>query len=268
MADVTIGISLPLTGPASGLGIPMANYIKIWPTSIAGEKLKVIVLDDATDPTKGVNNAKRFVTEDKVDIIMGSAATPVAIPMASVAAESGTVQFAFSPAVLGEAGVTEAFCQQHFEECRRQRNATEAHLLDFQALLADAQPGLDIDEAAGPHVGKEGRQRGGVADVGAALAQRERGVALDAAAGGKVEQGFEVRAAEADVTGAAGGHSARIVLAQDSLRPADGGRRQFVRGGDQGPHFEGLDAQQDQGCQRQHDAGRQPGKETEHWGLG
>jgi branched-chain amino acid transport system substrate-binding protein len=104
MADVTIGISLPLTGPASGLGIPMANYIKIWPTSIAGEKLKVIVLDDATDPTKGVNNAKRFVTEDKVDIIMGSAATPVAIPMASVAAESGTVQFAFSPAVLGAGG--------------------------------------------------------------------------------------------------------------------------------------------------------------------
>ena len=45
-ADITIGISLPLTGPASGLGIPMANYIKLWPTSIAGEKLNVIVLDN------------------------------------------------------------------------------------------------------------------------------------------------------------------------------------------------------------------------------
>lgn len=41
-SDVTIGISLPLTGPASGLGIPVANYIKLWPTSIAGEKLNVI----------------------------------------------------------------------------------------------------------------------------------------------------------------------------------------------------------------------------------
>jgi branched-chain amino acid transport system substrate-binding protein len=99
-ADITIGISLPLTGPASGLGIPMANYIKLWPTEIAGEKLKVIVLDDATDPTKGVTNAKKFVTEDKVDIIMGSAATPVAIAMADTAAESGTPQFMFSPAVL------------------------------------------------------------------------------------------------------------------------------------------------------------------------
>jgi branched-chain amino acid transport system substrate-binding protein len=99
-ADITIGVSLPLTGPASGLGIPMANYIKLWPTSIAGQPLKVTVLDDATDPTKGVTNAKKFVTEDKVDIIMGSAATPVAIAMAETAAESGTPQFMFSPAVL------------------------------------------------------------------------------------------------------------------------------------------------------------------------
>lgn len=99
-ADITIGVSLPLTGPASGLGIPMGNYIKLWPTSIAGQPLKVIVLDDATDPTKGVTNAKKFVTEDKVDIIMGSAATPVAIAMAETAAESGTPQFMFSPAVL------------------------------------------------------------------------------------------------------------------------------------------------------------------------
>ena len=108
-ADITIGISLPLTGPASGLGIPMANYIKLWPTSIAGEKLNVIVLDDATDPTKGVTNAKKFITEDKADIVMGSAATPVAIAMAGPIAESETVQFMFSPAVLPAGKDTWAF---------------------------------------------------------------------------------------------------------------------------------------------------------------
>jgi branched-chain amino acid transport system substrate-binding protein len=100
LADITIGVSLPLTGPASGLGIPVGNQLKLWPASIAGEKLKLIVLDDAGDPTNGVKNAKRFVTEDKSDIIMGSAATPVAIPMAAVAAEAETLQIAFSPAVL------------------------------------------------------------------------------------------------------------------------------------------------------------------------
>jgi branched-chain amino acid transport system substrate-binding protein len=99
-ADVTIGISLSLTGPASGLGIPMQNQFKLLPASIAGEKLNVILLDDATDPTKGVQNARRFVTEDKVDLIIGSVATPVAIPMAEVAAEAGTVQLMASPAGL------------------------------------------------------------------------------------------------------------------------------------------------------------------------
>ena len=99
-ADIVIGVTLPLTGPASGLGIPMANSIKLWPTSIAGEKLKVTVLDDATDPTKAVTNAKKFITEDNADIVVGSGSTPATIAMAEIVAESGTPQFALSPAGL------------------------------------------------------------------------------------------------------------------------------------------------------------------------
>ena len=100
LADITIGVILPLTGPASGLGIPVNNQVKLWPTTIAGEKVKVIVLDDATDPTTGIKDAKRFVTEDKVDVIVGSVATPVAIPVAGIAAEGETVQLMLSPAEL------------------------------------------------------------------------------------------------------------------------------------------------------------------------
>ena len=100
LADITIGVSLPLTGPASALGIPMANQIKLWPTSIGGEKLKVIVLDDATDATEGVKNARRFVTEDKVDLILGSAVTPVAIAMAGIAMEGETPQLMAAPGQL------------------------------------------------------------------------------------------------------------------------------------------------------------------------
>jgi len=97
LADITIGVSVPLTGPASGLGIPMSNGVKMWPATIGGEKVKVIILDDATDPTKGVQNARRFVNEDKADVILGSGATPVAIPMADVASESKTVHLTLSP---------------------------------------------------------------------------------------------------------------------------------------------------------------------------
>ena len=101
-ADITIGVSVPLTGPTSALGIPCKNGITLWPTSIGGEKLNVIILDDATDPTIGVKNARRFVTEDKVDLIVGSAATPIAIAMSDVAAEAQTVQLTLSPIVLPE----------------------------------------------------------------------------------------------------------------------------------------------------------------------
>jgi branched-chain amino acid transport system substrate-binding protein len=97
LADINIGVILPLTGPASGLGIPAKNQIALWPASIAGEKLNVTVLDDATDPTNGVKNARRFVTEDKVDLIVGSVATPVGVAIADVALETKTPQLALTP---------------------------------------------------------------------------------------------------------------------------------------------------------------------------
>jgi branched-chain amino acid transport system substrate-binding protein len=99
-ADITVGVVQPLTGPASGLGIPVKNAIAIWPKTMAGENLKVIILDDASDPTAGVKATQRLITEEKVDVIVGSTATPVAIPMADVASASGTVQLATSPAAL------------------------------------------------------------------------------------------------------------------------------------------------------------------------
>ena len=97
LADIKIGVILPLTGPASGLGIPAKNQIALWPTSIAGEKLQVTVLDDATDPTNGIKNARRFTTEDKVDLIVGSVATPVGVAIADVAMDTKTPQLALTP---------------------------------------------------------------------------------------------------------------------------------------------------------------------------
>lgn len=98
-ADIVIGATFSLTGPASGLGIPCKNGLDLWPKSIAGENLKVIVLDDATDPTTATKNARRFVTEDKVDVIVGSSTTPMALAISDVAMETHTVQLATAPVV-------------------------------------------------------------------------------------------------------------------------------------------------------------------------
>lgn len=101
-AELTIGISLPLTGPASGLGIPSKNGLAFWPETIGGEKVRLIVMDDATDPTQANKNARKFTSEDKVDVIIGSVATPAAIAISSVAEETQTVQLSLSPVELPE----------------------------------------------------------------------------------------------------------------------------------------------------------------------
>lgn len=101
-ADITIGVTLPLTGPASGLGIPTKNGIAMWPDTIGGEKVKLILLDDASDATQSVKNGRRFITEDKVDVIVGSTATPASVALSVVALEGQTVQISTSPVDLPE----------------------------------------------------------------------------------------------------------------------------------------------------------------------
>ena len=96
-AQVKIGVTLSLTGPASGLGIPVGNQFKLWPQTIAGERVELIVLDDASDPGKGVTNARRFVTDDKVDMVFGGSITTVSAAVAPVAAEAKTAQISIAP---------------------------------------------------------------------------------------------------------------------------------------------------------------------------
>ncbi|MBC7585508.1 MAG: ABC transporter substrate-binding protein, partial [Tardiphaga sp.] len=96
-AEVTIGFTTSTTGPAAALGIPERNALEFVPKEIGGTALKVIVLDDGGDPTAATTNARRFVTESKVDIIMGSAVTPTSIAVSNVANEAGIPHFALSP---------------------------------------------------------------------------------------------------------------------------------------------------------------------------
>jgi branched-chain amino acid transport system substrate-binding protein len=95
--EITIGISISTTGPAAALGIPERNALDFVPKEIAGVPLKVIVLDDGGDPTNATTNARRFVTESKADIIIGSSTTPPTIAMSNVANEAGIPHLALAP---------------------------------------------------------------------------------------------------------------------------------------------------------------------------
>ena len=96
-SDITIGITIITTGPGAALGIPERNALEFVPKEIAGYPLKMIVLDDGGDPTNATTNARRFVTESKADIIMGSSSTPSTIAVANVANEAGIPHFGLAP---------------------------------------------------------------------------------------------------------------------------------------------------------------------------
>src|SRR5437763_11241651 len=89
-ADITIGVTLSATGPAASLGIPEKNTIELLPSTIAGQKLNWIVLDDASDTTRAVTNARKLIAEDKVDVIVGSTITPNSLAMIDVVADAET----------------------------------------------------------------------------------------------------------------------------------------------------------------------------------
>ena len=89
-ADVNVGVTVSATGPAASLGIPEKNTIALMPQTIAGEKVNYIVLDDASDTTTAVSNTRKLITENKVDIILGSTTTPNSLAMIDVAAEAQT----------------------------------------------------------------------------------------------------------------------------------------------------------------------------------
>jgi branched-chain amino acid transport system substrate-binding protein len=96
-AEITIGVSLGTTGPGASLGIPYKNAFQLVPKTLGGEPVRYIILDDESKPDGAAKNARKFVTEDKVDALMGSNGVPSAAAMAQVAAESKTPLIALTP---------------------------------------------------------------------------------------------------------------------------------------------------------------------------
>src|ERR1700709_2880355 len=72
-SEIVIGITVTTTGPAAALGIPERNALEFVPKEIGGVPLKIITLDDGGHPTTATTNARRFGTESRAEIIMGSA---------------------------------------------------------------------------------------------------------------------------------------------------------------------------------------------------
>jgi branched-chain amino acid transport system substrate-binding protein len=87
LADtVHVGVTLSQTGPAASLGIPEAKSIALLPKQIGGDTIEYEVLDDASDTTKAVANARKLI-ENGADVVIGTSVTPGSLAMVDVAGE-------------------------------------------------------------------------------------------------------------------------------------------------------------------------------------
>ncbi|RDL45595.1 branched-chain amino acid ABC transporter substrate-binding protein [Marinomonas piezotolerans] len=93
-ADIKIGVVSSSTGPIALVGIPQKNTVPLLPTSVGGETITYIPLDDGSDPTATVKAFKKLIDEEKVDAIIGPSGSGNAMGVIQFAAESGTPMLA------------------------------------------------------------------------------------------------------------------------------------------------------------------------------
>lgn len=99
-ADITIGFVTSLSGNGSSIGIPYGRGINAayeYKKSVSGETIRLIQLDDGSDPSAATRNARKLVEEEKVDLLIGTATAPSTIAMAAVASELKVPMIAVSP---------------------------------------------------------------------------------------------------------------------------------------------------------------------------
>ena len=63
-ADIKVGVVLALTGPNASLGVPYRKGVELFPKEIGGEKVQMIFLDDASDPSTAVKNARKLAIDN------------------------------------------------------------------------------------------------------------------------------------------------------------------------------------------------------------
>ena len=94
-AKLRLGLMLPYTGTYAQLGTAIENGLKLAlhqsGGKFGGREVDFFKVDDESDPAKATENANRLITRDKVDVLIGSVHSGVAMGMLKVAKESGTL---------------------------------------------------------------------------------------------------------------------------------------------------------------------------------
>jgi branched-chain amino acid transport system substrate-binding protein len=126
-----VGLMLPATGTFAALGTAIENGFKLYVSEqggkIAGREIEYVKVDDESDPSKATDNVNKLVKRDNVDVIIGTVHSGVAMAMAKVAKDTGTLLIVPN---AGADAVTGAMCAPNI----------------FRSSFSNWQPGYAMGE--------------------------------------------------------------------------------------------------------------------------
>jgi branched-chain amino acid transport system substrate-binding protein len=139
-AKLKIGLMLPYTGTFAALGTAIENGFRLMVAEqggkLGGREIEFIKVDDESDPSKATDNVNKLIKRDNVDVLVGSVHSGVAMAMARVAKDSGTLLIVPN---AGADAVTGSMCAPNI----------------FRSSFSNWQPGYAMGEV----VAKKGHKK-------------------------------------------------------------------------------------------------------------
>lgn len=90
-----VGFMLPYSGTYAALGNAITNGFKLAVSEsggkLGGREVESFTVDDESDPAKAPDNANKLVKRDKVDVLVGTVHSGVALAMAKIARDNNTL---------------------------------------------------------------------------------------------------------------------------------------------------------------------------------
>ncbi len=131
-AKLKVGLMLPATGTFAALGTAIENGFRLHVAEqggkLGGREIEYFKVDDESEPSKATDNVNKLIKRDNVDVIVGTVHSGVAMAMAKVAKDTGTLLIVPN---AGAGAVTGAMCAPNI----------------FRSSFSNWQPGFATGEA-------------------------------------------------------------------------------------------------------------------------
>ena len=128
---IKVGLMLPYTGTFAALGTAIENGFRLYITEqggkLGGREIEFVKVDDESNPAKATDNVNKLVKRDNVDVLVGTVHSGVAMAMAKVAKDTGTLLIVPN---AGADAVTGAMCAPNI----------------FRSSFSNWQPGYAMGE--------------------------------------------------------------------------------------------------------------------------